>query len=110
MQDCGITDTPGHHRQQLMVLHVVEIVGQVEIDDPRLSVHNCVCYVGDCLMCCPLRSIPVRARMKVSLENRLENQLERPLDNAIPDARNLENSLPSTAFRYRVFACGQRLI
>src|SRR5215472_14186518 len=55
-------------------------------------------------MSCPLRSVSVRPRLKISFEDRLQDELEGPLDHAVPNGRNGKNAnLSAPVLRYFLF-------
>src|SRR5713226_6749514 len=74
------------------MLNVVEVGSQVNINDSRLALHNCLCHSVDRLMGCPFRSVSIRPRLEISFEDRLQDELEGPLNHAIADSRNRQNA------------------
>jgi hypothetical protein len=57
------------------VVEVIEVGAQVDVDDSRLALHNRLGHSVYRLMRCPLRSVSIRSRLEVSLEDRLQDEL-----------------------------------
>ena len=66
---------------------VIEIGPQVNIDDVCLVSDDGISNQLDRRMRGPIRSIPERPRLEVSLEDRLQNELQRSLDHAVSNTR-----------------------
>src|SRR5215831_2030820 len=78
-----------------------KVGSQIKIDDFGLRLHDPLDHTVDRFMCRSLRSISVRSRLEVGLENRLQDELKDSLDHAVPDRRYGENSnFRSSVFRY----------
>jgi hypothetical protein len=75
------------------MLHVIEVGAEVNIDDSSLLFNDCLGYPVHRLMCCPFRTISIRPRLEISLEDRLQDQLECPLDHTITDSRDVQREL-----------------
>src|SRR6266478_3588493 len=60
------------------MLNVIEVGPQVNVNDSRLALHNCLCHPVHRLMRCPFRTVSVRPRLEISFEDRLQNELECP--------------------------------
>jgi hypothetical protein len=93
-----------------MMLHVVEVCAQVEINHPRLALHNRLLHPCHGLVSGSLWPVSVRAWLEIRLKDRLKDEFERPLNHAISDARDLENSLSSPTLWYRMLPRRQRSI
>src|ERR1700682_6534756 len=74
------------------MLNVVEVGPQVNVNDSRLVLHDCLCHSVYRLMRCPFRSISIRTRLEISFKDRLQDQLEGPLDHTITDSRNRQDA------------------
>src|SRR6266852_4737102 len=70
------------------MLNVIEVGPQVNVNDSRLALHNCLCHPVHRLMRSPFRTVSVRPRLEISFEDRLQNELECPLDHTITDGRD----------------------
>src|SRR5450631_4238102 len=88
-----------------MMLNVIEVGPQVNVDDSRLALHNCLCHLVYRLMRCPFRPVSIRPRLEIGFEDRLQDELECPLDHAIADSRNRKNADFSPVFRNLLLPC-----
>src|ERR1700720_3543652 len=92
MHDRRVVDPPRYLLQQDVMPNVVEVCAQIEVENPRLLLHDRLCDSLHRFMCRPLRSIPIRPRLKVSLKDGLQNELARSLDHAVADCGNREHT------------------
>src|SRR5580700_9851348 len=58
-------------------------------------------------MSCPLRTITIRSRLEVRLEDRLQYQLQRTLNHPIPDSRYRQHADFSSVLGYLTLPCFQ---
>ena len=79
---------------------IVKIAAQVDIDNACLVLNDCSGHSVDRFMSCPLGTISKRARLEVSLEDRLQYQLERALHHPVPDRRNRKDADLAPVLRY----------
>src|SRR5919106_1792291 len=70
----------------------VEIAGQIDINYSGHPPHHTAPDFCQGPVWRPLRSIPVRVRAEIRLEDGLKDKLQRPLHHAIADARNLKRA------------------
>src|SRR5215470_13102666 len=75
-----------------MMLNAVEVGSEVKIDDSCLPFHDRFVHAKYRFMGCPLRSVSVRPRLKISFKDRLQDELECPLDHTVPDGGNGKNA------------------
>src|ERR1035438_6898531 len=88
------------------MLNIVEIGAEVKIKNACLVSHNRFSHTVDRLMCCPIRPVSVRSRLKVSFEYRLQDELERSLDYTVADAGNRKDAdFCAPVFRYLPLPC-----
>src|SRR3974377_998199 len=71
---------------------IVKIAAQVDIDNACLVLNDCSGHSVDRFMSCPLGTISKRARLEVSLKDRLQYELERTLHHPIPNRRYRKNA------------------
>src|SRR6266536_2249230 len=57
--------------------------------------------LGDRVLSAPVRAEPIRARLKIRLEDRLEHQLQASLDHPVSDSRNTEFAEFPALLRYQ---------
>src|ERR1700694_5080917 len=81
------------------MLNIVEIGAEVKIKNACLVSHNRFSHPVDRLMCCPMRPVSVRSRLKVSFEYRLQDELERSLDYTVSDAGDGQCELHKSSVR-----------
>src|SRR5438045_2647577 len=87
------------------MLNVIEVGPQVNVDDSRLALHDCMGYPFHRLMRCPFWPVSKRTRLEISFEDRLQNELECPLDHTITDSRNRQDADFSPILRYLLLPC-----
>ena len=76
-----------HRLNQPIVPDRVEGGGQIQIDPLRLALEDGRRHPRHRVMRVPLRSVAVRAVVKVRVKDRFQDERERPLHHAIPDGR-----------------------
>src|ERR1700674_3633109 len=81
------------------MLNVIEVRPQVNVNDTRLALHNCLCHSVYRLMRCPFRPVSIRPRLEISFEDRLQDELDGPLDHTITDSRKRKNAAFCPVFR-----------
>jgi hypothetical protein len=74
------------------MLNVIEVGPQVNVDDPRLALHNGLGHSVYRLVRCPFWPVSMRPRLEISFEDRLQNELESPLHHAVADSRNRQDT------------------
>src|SRR5215470_8662339 len=74
------------------MMNVIEVSAEIEINDSRLALYDCLSHSVHCLMRCSFRSVSMRPRLEISLEDRLQDELECPLHHAIADRRNRKHA------------------
>src|SRR3954470_10920257 len=90
------------------MLNVIEVGPQVNVDDPRLALHNGLCHSVYRLVRCPFRPVSMRPRLEISFEDRLQNELESPpctTRSRIAGIGRIRTSLPASfgiSFRARI--------
>jgi hypothetical protein len=86
------------------MLNAVEVGSEIKIDDSLLPFHDRSVDLQDRFMRCPLRSVSIRPRLKISFKDRLQDKLECPLDHTVTDGRNRKNAdLDAPVFRNFLF-------
>ena len=88
VQDLDIPNPARHLPEQQVVPHGIEVGRQIPSDHPRLAPHHGLRHPRHRRPRCPLRTVAVRAVVKVRLEDRLHDEFERPLDHPVSDGRN----------------------
>ena len=81
-----------HLGQQPVMPDIVKITAQVDIDNACLVLNDCSGHSVDRFMSCPLGTISKRARLEVSLKDRLQYELERTLHHPITNRRNRKDA------------------
>jgi len=87
VQDLRILNPVRHLLNQPIVPDRVEVGGQIKIDHLRLALEDGRRHPRHRVMRVPLRSVAVRAVVKLRFTDRFHDELERPLHHAIPDGR-----------------------
>src|ERR1700676_96963 len=93
-----------HLLQQQIMLNAVEVGSEIKIDDSFLPFHDRFAHLEHRFMSGPLRSVSIRPRLKISLEDRLQDELECSLDHTVTNGRNRKNAdLGAPVFRNFLF-------
>src|SRR5215813_6260242 len=93
------------------MLNAVEVGSEIKIDDSCLPFHDRLVHLEHRLMSGPLRSVSVRPRLKISLEDWLQDELECSLDHTVTNGRNGKNAdLGAPVFRNFLFPYPHGLI
>ncbi len=74
------------------MLNAVEVGSQIKIDDSFLPFHDRLVDLQHRFMSCPLWSVSIRPRLKISFKDRLQDELECPLDHTVTNGRNGKNA------------------
>jgi hypothetical protein len=57
------------------VWNTIQVGAEINIDDSSLLFDDCLGYPVHRLMYCPFRTISIRPRLEISLEDRLQDQV-----------------------------------
>ena len=86
------------------MLNIVKVGSQIKINDACLPCHDRLVHSEHRLLSCPLRSVSVRPRLKISFEDWLQDELECPLDHTVTNGGNGKNAdLGTPVFRNFLF-------
>src|SRR5579863_1773431 len=75
-----------------MVPHIVKVGPQINFDHARLAFDDLFSDVFYRRMRGPLRTVSVRSRLEIGLEDRFQDQLERTLHHAVPYGRDRKSA------------------
>src|SRR5262245_55020916 len=92
MNHVVVLDPLGHLLQQPIMSNIVEVGAKVQVDGMSLPLFDSLGDSLDRCLCCSLRSVSVRPRLEICLEDGFQNELDRSLDHTLPNGRNREDS------------------
>src|SRR5580698_7915755 len=96
MQHMLIDDSPSQALHQLGMWDGVEVLGQIRVNDIRVTLMQQLIHLLHRILRTPLRPVGVSTRLQVRLENRLNDQLGRGLRYSVPYGRDSERTLSAT--------------
>src|SRR5260370_20505311 len=102
---CRILHPSRYLFEQQRVLHVIKIGAEVDVNDSGFLFDNRLSHSVHRLMCCSLRPVSVRSRLKISFKDRLQDQLECSLAHPIPYPRNPQTAYLPPSFRNFLLPC-----
>jgi hypothetical protein len=87
-QNTFVCDPPSHSIQNGRVVELIETRLDVSLHDPLIRAGREVLHLGDRVLRPASRPEPIRARLKIDLEDRFQHQLDRCLNDPITDCRD----------------------
>ena len=109
-QHVSVVHPACHLFQQQVMPDVVKVAAQVNVDHARLVTHDSLRNSLYRCMRTALRSVAIRPRLKISLEDRLHYQLERSLHHPVPDRRYPQHADLAPVLRYLLSPVPQRQV